>query len=176
MPSDAEHEAGEKKNKKGFREFISKIVRAREDDAEHEAWADENKKRFKKAISKIGSERVDDLSKCIELHNNYEDYITKSRQANHPKIQAYGQFATAVVSLLIAAVVAAISLKGFLSPSLPSLSSQADIIIKIMAASDNEHVVANLKAFRTANVISLNDDEITKLSTAQLTTDRKMQK
>jgi hypothetical protein len=175
MPSVAEH-AGEKKRKKGFKKLISEIGQARVDNQAHEAWADENKKRFKKAIISIVPDRADELSKYIELHNNYEDYIAKSRQGNHPKIQAYGQIATAVVSLLIAAVVAAISLKGFLSPSLPSLSSQADIIIKIIAASDNEHVASNLRAFRAANVIRLDDDEITKLSTAQLTTDRKMQK
>ena len=82
----------------------------------HEQQAKENIDLFAQEIVKLDSASID-LSKKIELHNKYEDYIIKSRQANHPWTQVYGPLATAAVSAIIAFGVLVFTLISYLIPS-----------------------------------------------------------
>ena len=64
--------------------------------------------------AKTNKNSIDDLTKLIDLHNKYEDYITKSEGAQHPTIQVFGTMATSlwpgVISLVTALLTTLITL------------------------------------------------------------------
>jgi hypothetical protein len=124
----------------------------------HEVQRQTNIEDFANSISQVEPEGVDPLTKKIHLNNEYEDYRIKSQQANHTRVQAYGQLATALASVLIALFLAIYTLSG------PSRQSQADTILKIITSSDQAHVGSNLKAFREAGLIKIENEAVEKLT------------
>ena len=124
----------------------------------HDAQMNANVKRFEDEIS----QRTLDTLANVKLHNDYEDYILKSRQANHVHWQVYGPLATAGFSAAIAAILALYTISSYFWPPV-STPSQADIVLKIIGDSGT-HIESNLNAFRKAGLITLNRDAIKKLS------------
>jgi hypothetical protein len=122
----------------------------------HEEQMDRNIKKFTEEIAA----KDPDLQN-IKLHNDYEDYIFKSRQANHVGWQVYAPSMTAVASAAIALILAAYTIVNSVGPSTPT-SIQADIVFRIIDASGT-HASSNLKAFKAAGLITLKEDSINKL-------------
>jgi hypothetical protein len=129
--------------------------------SEHERQMENNIALFKAQISeaKDDSTKLETSTKLIRLYNNYEDYIIKSRQANHTALLAYAPIVTAVASAVIALFLGLFTVYSYLRPS-PTV----DGIIQIIQASDKENIVSNLKAFQDAGLISLSQEKIDKLA------------
>ena len=127
----------------------------------HEKQMGINAKRFLGKVSGAGDDvdKIDASSKLIQLFNNYEDYITKSRQANHAAFLAYAPIITAVASVLIA-----LSLGGFTIYSYWRPGPNVDGIIQVIQASDKETVVSNLRSFQDAGLITLSEKQIAALA------------
>jgi hypothetical protein len=127
----------------------------------HETQMTNNIRKFTEEISELSTKTPVSL-KDIELHNKYEDYLIKSRQANHPHWQVYGPNVIAAFSVFIALILATYPAISYFRPSTP-IPSQADTVLKILQ-DYGTHAASNLQAFRAAGLITLDKDTINKLS------------
>jgi hypothetical protein len=68
----------------------------------HRQWTEDNIAQLRKDIGVVDSKTdkmsIDNLTKLIDLHNKYEDYIVKSAQAQHASIQVYGTMGVSIFS------------------------------------------------------------------------------
>jgi hypothetical protein len=100
----------------------------------------------------------------IELRTQYEDYIYKSRQAQHIHYQVYGPTAVGIASAFIALIAAVAAYATYLSPHSPALETQADTVIKIIQqSSDQGQAYFKLKAFQDTGLITIGEDKLQRL-------------
>jgi len=97
----------------------------------------------------------------IDLYTVYEDYIYKSRQAQHIHYQVYGPTAVGIASAFIALIAAAAAFATYVVPHSPPVQNEADTVLKIMQQSfDQAQAYSKLKAFQDAGLITTKENTI----------------
>jgi hypothetical protein len=100
----------------------------------------------------------------IDVYTKYEEYIYKSRQAQHIHTQVYGPTLSGIATAIIAGTVFLFGVVAYFRPASPPLPSQADTVLKVIEKSDGQtHAASKLDALRRAGLITIKKAEIQNL-------------
>ena len=94
--------------------FCPAVAQAPVNTQKHEEWTKGVIQQFRGDLSSLDDNRntksVEDLTKLIDLHSKYEDYILKATQAQQPWVQSYGPILTSLGSALVSIIGAGVSI------------------------------------------------------------------
>jgi hypothetical protein len=107
--------------------------------------------------------QIKDLQDEIDVYTKYEDYIYKIRQAQHIHTQVYGPTLSGIATAAIAFIVFIFGIVAYFFPATPSLSNQADTVLKVFEKSDHDQAASKLNALPRAGLITVRKSTIQNL-------------
>jgi len=132
---------------------------------DHETASGNRTIRFQEALANIPSEQaaLTTLNDELDAQLKIEDFIVKSREANHPKFKAWGSIALSGAGIVISLAVGFASLFNVIQTrktyTLEERKAQADLILKAIGKNEDE-TQANLKALMEVGLLRLDLQKI----------------
>ena len=151
--------------------MFGKCIKFRQSDLEkqHEADSKVRALKFQEQLSNIpmNDDPMKWINSMLDAQLKIEDFIVKSREANHPKVKAWGQISVsaAAISISVASLLASswTVYQGSQTRDLDERRASAEMALKV-ATTDPGVTRTNLEALTRGGLLKLNPAQVTELS------------